>query len=357
MVGMHVYPKVLPHYHPKVPDEFWTQHGYLTEKTDGTNIRFMLYDERFTYSDVVTDLSPSDGDIVVGTRGSIRGLLSGETTDFDGALHRIVSRLREIDVEDIRQIHDEYNSPVVWFAEGMVKHSLDYEYADDPPPAVLGFDVYVCNDDTRETIPSNPVKHTFDGFVDTLESKELFGRIGVPFVSSPNGYEKIDLKTFSPETYTIPQSAYGNLTAEGIVIRAPHIESYPRVKVRSEEFEEKNKDAMGYREDNAETPEEHFVALYCTEERIRKNAAKLTVEQGYEFDRGLIEPLWKQVYNDIWEEEYMDIKELSFAFTPTDTKDIVAKRVAETIDRLVTNAELNDTNPLNIWSSLNQDSS
>lgn len=342
---MKVYPKV-PHFdHPTVEDGFFDSSDLIAlEKVDGSNFRFSLYDERFEEFYDLQDINAEDGDIVVATKKRVRGTLDEPTESFYGNLRRAVDFLKQSAADSgiIRDFHSEYGSPLVFFAENMVRHSLDYNYDTSPPPPLLGFDVYSPKRDPRDSIPSNRWEDTFVGFLDYNEVEMLFSRIGIPMTPEVNiTFEELENSDF-PES-----NIAEGVTMEGVVFRSDSMEQ--RVKKVREQFQEKNREAFGINESQARSGEEIIVARYCTNGRIRKIVTKMVVDEGRDFGLHLNEELYKRVYDDIWQENWPEIKEADFEFNPSEVKPLVAKRCIETLKRMKVNSELNNSSPVELW--------
>lgn len=349
------YPKVPRYDHPLMSGFFESGEVIITEKYDGSNIRFTLYEERFDeeykqaeelHADSVFEVSPQDGDIVYGTRQVVRGTSGKPMNEVDAALKRVVANLKEIDKSKIRKIQDEYG-PLIFFAEGMIYNAVDYNYEKNPPPPLIGFDVYSYRNENRDSLSSNPYEEKFEGFLDTKTAYEIFEKIGVPPAETPSEVEIIDLKEFNIDEYEVPTSNVGEVQAEGVVFRKE--EEKRRTKYRTEKFQELNKKVWGKNVEEAETGEEKFVAMFVTQSRIRKIIRKMVVEEGYEFSRDIINDLYPRVIQDIWQEEWAEIKDLNFSFNPSETNPLIAKQCAAVVKRMEKNAKLNDANAVELW--------
>jgi hypothetical protein len=368
---MKQYPKVPRYDHPTVePEVYEGEELWLTEKLDGSGFRFVLYDERFAkaYSEGVLDCDPADGDLVFGTRRVVRGTSGSDLDGIDGSLHRAVRRLREVNVAAIRRLYDEQGGPIVFFAENMILHTIDYDYAERPPPALLGFDAYspVCDPAPGET-PGDPFEERFEGFLPaeavfgagrsdegndagTEDEPGVFERIGldtVPVIERGIDADDTNHEGFDPAAYGIPRSAFAERRAEGVVIR--NDAANRRTKIVTEEFRELNRRRWGGHRAEAESGAEEFVAIFCTNARIRKQVRTMIVEEGFEFSRSIIEELYPRVVKDIWAEEWREISRLDFAFTPAEVRPLVATRCAEVVTMMETNAGLNDAPPETLW--------
>jgi hypothetical protein len=364
---MKQYPKVPRYDHPTVSKGFFeTGTGWITEKVDGSNLRFALYEDRFAetaWNDVTIDddgetasqPQPVDGDIVFGTKTVVRGTTRTPITDLDGNLRRAARALREIETDAIRELHEEWDQ-LVFFAENMILSTLDYDYGDNPSPPLLGFDAYAPADDGRppsERNPSDPYADLFEGFLPTAAvygtetTPGVFEQIDIPTTTA---YEReYPLHEFDPDTYEIPQSVWAqDLTAEGVVIRKDA--THERVKFVTDEFDELNRKRWGESDPaDARTGTEEFVARFCTNARIRSVIRRMLVEEDYEFSRSIINDLYPRVVDDIWEEEWQTIKELDIEFTPAEVPPLVAKRCVEVVQMMETNSALNDAPAEALW--------
>lgn len=346
---MKVYPKVPRFDHPTVEDEFFESDDLvILEKVDGSNLRFAMYDSEYEDYYDLQGVDADDGDIVIGTKRKIRGKLSDPVEEFDGNLRRAVKYLKQrqgVSESKLRGLHRSYESPLVFYAENMVFHTLNYNYDSSPPPAVLGFDIYLPDRDTRDDIPDDPFEERFEGFVDYKTMEELFGYLGLDVTP------ELD-RTFDELLEgRFPESNFAEgVTVEGAVLRSDSRRR--RVKIVREEFHELNREAFGLREGQAESGEEVIAARYCTNARIRKIVRKMVVDEGKEFGLHLNEELHNRVYDDMWEENWHEIKEANVEFTPSEIRPIVAKRCIETLKRMKANAELNDADPHELWQDI-----
>jgi hypothetical protein len=351
------YPKIPRHNHPVIENFFEDGQAYVTEKYDGTNFRFTLYEERFQeyythpkFKDSVTELDPETGDLIFGLKGTLRGTSQTDIEELDGNLNRIVNYLKsEVDKSQVKKLQSKFG-PLIFFCEGMVYHTLDYGYLENPPPPIIGFDVYSFKDDSREEITPKPYEETFEGFFETPTAMSLFEQINVPQASPSEDVEVMDLESFDPETYQVPESKLGDVKAEGVVFRK--VDSFERAKYVSPKFREMNNKSWGYTEKEAETGEELFVAIFCPPARIRKMVMKLVNEEGYEFSRSIIEEVYPRVFDDIWEEEWREIKELDFEFNPSEVKPLIAEQCAETVKRMEVNSKLNEADVDTLWEDI-----
>lgn len=338
------YPKVPNHYNDDVitPALFNVEDLVLLEKLDGSNARIMLYDERYesVYGDEVQSLGPDDGDVLVGSKGRVRGVLADPSESFDGNFGRLLTHLRDnLDCDALRACHDEYDSPLLLFGEHMVKHTLDYGYDSSPPPAFLGFDVFVMR--TYTPPPANPFDEDFSGFLPVDAAWDVFDRVGLDTVAIADQ----NATGFDPDECTVPLSEHGAIRAEGVVLRSDRRDE--RAKYVTAEFRERMHEAWGLREDEAESGAELFTARYLPNARLRKQVNKLVHRD--DADAVTPETVANAAIADAWEEELADIQTLSIGLTPTDIYPRAHSRAAEVIKTMRTNARLNETSLDQLW--------
>jgi hypothetical protein len=357
---MKVYPKIPRYDHPVVPAELFDADDLtLIEKFDGSAFRFTLYDQRYAehYPDQVASAADDGESLVFGTRKTVRGNHRDTLDEIDGALHRAVRCLREgVDIAALRTLHAEYDGPLVVYAENLVYSTLDYGYTNRDLPALIGFDVLPYTEIETITPPANPYEETFEGFLDTDTAWEIFERIRIDTAPTGSSFvpatilDRLD-DGFDPETYTFPASSLAEeMQVEGVVVRSDA--SARRAKLVREEFRELNREQFGQQPEDAQSGAEYVVATYCTPARIRKQVRTMVVEEDREFGLHLNEDLYPRVVEDIWAEDWPELMELDVSFTPADVYPLVAKRCITELRKMQTNAELNDTDPTEIWQHL-----
>nr|WP_211137173.1 hypothetical protein [Natronorubrum daqingense] len=258
----------------------------------------------------------------------------------------------------LRTLHEEYDGPLIIYAENLVYSTLDYGYSDRDLPALVGFDVLPFEPIETMTPPGDPYEETFAEFLDIDAAWDVFERIRMedtPITSSfvpASILEHVD-NGFDPEAYTFPSSTLADdVPVEGVVVRSD--EHGRRVKLVREEFKELNREQFGRNPDEVESGAEFLVATYCTSARIRKQIRTMVVEEGHEFGLHLNDELYPRVVADIWAENWTEIMQLEFAVTPADVYPLVAKRCLSELRQMETNADLNDAEPTNIWQHLSE---
>ena len=357
---MKVYPKIPRFDHPVIDNSLFEADDLtLLEKFDGSSFRFTLYDDRYaeSYPEQVESAADGDGSLVFGTRKAIRGCHQDNIEDIDGALHRAVRCLKNgIDTTVLRGFHDEYESPLVIYAENLVYSTLDYGYTERELPALVGFDVLPYAEIETMTPPGNPYEETFEGFLSLEAAWDLFDQIRIGHVPVDVSFVPAEIieppsDDFDPESYVFPTSSLAtDVTVEGVVVRSD--EQGRRTKLVREEFEELNREQFGRRPEDAETGAEYVVACYCTPARIRKQIRTMVLEEGREFGLHLNDDLYPRVVEDIWAENWPELMNLDISLTPSDVYPLVAQRCITELRKMQTNAELNETDPTAVWEHL-----
>ena len=178
---MKQYPPV-PRAEEAPADLFDSGHLWIQERIDGIHVRFRLRDS---------------GVLEFGGRERVYG---ADTDDIPAPYHHAVRHVRErFDREALRNSVPEPSS-VVFFGEATVRRAIDYDW--DRTPSVLGFDVW----DTSEGrfLPPDSVERIYDRF--GLEPVNTFRK-------------EVRATDFDPESYELPDSAWADGPAAGVVVR------------------------------------------------------------------------------------------------------------------------------------------
>lgn len=274
----------------------------VQEKIDGANFRFML----------------KNGRLVFGSRNQFLGL--EETNTFNKQFQRCIDYIkRTVDKSALQKLSNEKGS-LIFFGEDCIKHTINYDW--DRIPPFLGFDVYSFK------------KKTFFPFssVDTM-----FYNIGLPTVPLILiTDEKKDIQKLVKGINEL-KSEYYDGYAEGIVIK-----NYKRqlfAKVKHKDFAEKNREVFGYTKKHAKDDSEKFIAMYGTNARIEKMIFTF-IDLGKKLDMKLMQLLPRQVYRDIFTEEYMDIAFTNWVLDLKKIRKILAHRCAIVLNQMIINNEL-----------------
>ncbi len=164
------------------PDELLSSgHLWLTEKIDGALLRFQLRES---------------GVLRVGDRDRVYDDPDAVPEQYAHAVRDVRERL---DREALRAAVDDVES-VVLFGEATHRQTIEYDW--DRLPSFLGFDVYSAEDDTFQ--PPDAAERVFD-------------RLGLDPVNAVE--RELNTRDFDPESYGIPDSAWYDGPAEGVVVR------------------------------------------------------------------------------------------------------------------------------------------
>lgn len=322
---MKTYHKVPRYDHNFVRSEWVNpEQNYVLEKYDGSNFRFMIYDERYS-DEYDLDFSPKHGEVVVGTK-NVESCEADIQDSFDVTL-KIQDRfdyLKEtINIDKILKLHEYYDAPLVFFAENMIRHTLEYDW-DKTPPLVI-FDIYCYADDSdyNETI-EHPYKEKFTGFLPWIDVVRISKyMLNIPFAHCVDTSIKLEELTED----SIKKSEYSDKRAEGYVIRNDITQR--RIKIRTEDFKELNKKIWG---GNIDGPTAKEIAYaYTTKQRVKKELFKLYTSETDKASTEILEQLVYTVTQDIWEEEWNEFCNKSF--TPYQIYQYVAERIQGVLSR------------------------
>jgi hypothetical protein len=354
---MKKYPKVPRYELDFVPSEIFTSKDMvLLEKMDGMNFRFTLYEERYhnEYSEQVLEFEPDDGDIIFGTKSVVRGVVSDGVDAYASELKTGINKLQEISKNSISSYQDKFG-PLIWFCENMVPHTLDYNYEENPPPKLIGFDVYAMRQDNRkkDDFNPNPYNEEFIGYLRWNKVKEMFENIGIKptrCIATQENFEN----GFRPEEFQIPKSQYSNVQAEGVVIRSDNLKR--RAKYVRESFREMHKSGMGSNANKNKDPEQWILDSIITNRRIRKTIRKVIKEDNIQFNQNeeFIDKISKIVLYDGWSEEFSEIRTIDDQIKPSNLHKPTYKKVESVIKRMHLMSTRTGEKPEDTWMMLDQ---
>ena len=270
----------------------------VQEKMDGANFRFTLQ------RNIEEEYHDDDRDLVFGSRN----VVYKNEKDVDSNFRHAIEYVREnIDLDALRHYDDSWG-PLTFYGEAMHSHTLDYDW--DNTPSFLGFDMWAG---------------TFEEFAPHNITSMTFNSIGLETV--PTLYEGY------PEDFdatSVPDSEYRDGVAEGFVIKNHTTEQ--RAKVRSEEFKEMHAGPSGNTSEEYE-PEDGVVLAhkFTTDARVFKMIHKMENE-GYDVEMGMMEDLWRRVFDDVIEEEYDTIFLGNHTLDTQQFRSEVASRCARALD-------------------------
>ena len=260
--------------------------------------------------------------------GNFRTLLSNDKTVFgsrnreledegEKAFTRCILYLKDkLDThkEEVEFILKKYG-PIIIFGECILRHTIGYDFERMPP--FIGFDVYELN------------TKTFMGRADKVRLFDNLGLEPVKLVFSGKVADKTKLE--------VPKSAYYNGLAEGIVIKSFQHQLF--AKIVREEFKELNREVFGNSKKFASNDTEYFISVYCTNARIEKIIFK-AIDDGNKLGMELLAIIPKQVYTDIWEEEWKELYKSNLNLNLKDIRKSVLIRCKNVLIQMITNNAL-----------------
>lgn len=232
---------------------------YVEEKIDGACFRTCV-DE--------------NNELRFGSRTVEFMLETDESFEGYGAFSNTVEYIKGLDVN--------FYKGYIYFFEGMIKHTLNYNFSEHPKAVLL--DIYDVDNDLY--LSRNKVEEF------TLENN-----LEVTPLLFTGMY-----KDFNHE---IPDSKYGNFKAEGFVIK-PLVSSRDkhgnihRAKVVGDKFREEKKEVWGESNDK----ESAFAIRFTTPARIDKEIHKLETNLNIKIEPKHIGVLTYNILKDICDEEF-----------------------------------------------------
>jgi len=286
------YPKIFRVGHKKVQGIFNEGTITIEEKMDGANVRFM-YDskqEKLRY-------------------GSRKRELSDTPESELGQFKKFVEFIKQINIHDLEP-------DFIYYAEYMIPHTIQYDW--HKVPLLLGFDVY----DT-----------TVGKFISEDLAKIYFSDIGIDFVPI---IDKVKAKNITKELLEdiIPESRYYNGKAEGVVFKNYYTQQF--AKLVAEEFKEVNAQIFGKgaKQAKKESPELYIIEKYIPPRRIEKVIQNL-INEGYNLDMSLMNILPKAVWQDVIEEEAVNILNENITLDLRKLRKMIPKKCVNVLQRMM----------------------
>ena len=235
---------------------FETGHLWLLEKVDGANVRFQLR---------------QSGGLRFGDRSHVYETPDAVPEPYQHAVRHIQLSL---DRNALQKAVDDVET-IVFFGEAMHQHAIDYDW--DRTPSFLGFDVWLASEER---------------FLQPDAVERIFDRLGLRPVTV---FERErNARDFDPDSYTVPQSAWYDGPAEGIIIRNKRGQ---RAKLLHPDFREVDETVSV--DGSAMT----LAEKYATSRRFEKLTAKFE-----DRDRAVtFQTLYERVLEDIIREEHKQL--------------------------------------------------
>ncbi len=275
--------------YPPIPDienapeeMFESGHLWLLEKIDGAHLRFRLTDS---------------GLIRFGDRDSVYDDPAAIPEPYGHAVRHVREHL---DRDALRNAVDDVES-VVFFGEATHRHTIEYDW--DRLPSFLGFDVYSADR---------------GAFRPPGAAQAIFERLGLDPVNAVQ--RELNTRDFDPESYSVPDSAWYDGPAEGVVIRNKR---GGRAKLRHPDFRETDEGVP------TGTSAEELADAFATDGRFEKLEATLE-------SRGVavtFETLFDRTFEDIVREEHKRLYGGSSSVDLSAFRSAVAARTRSYLDR------------------------
>lgn len=282
----------------------------VQEKMDGANFRFMR--EEHLDEQYHTD----DRSLVFGSRN----VVYKNEKDTDSNFTHAIEHTREKVSEKAIQMAEEAMGPLVFFAEAMHPHTLEYDW--ETIPNVLGFDVWVVDE------------QRFLGPQETVDTFLHIGLAPAPIIEECPA-DEIDAD------YEIPDSTYRDGTAEGVVFKNRDTQTY--AKLRAEEFLEKHRGPSPDEGPHDPDGVGQLISTYVTSHRIEKTAYKLVDEGDWDgLQMEMMEDLPKAVLVDVFTEESWDILTENWEIDLGDLRSRVSSKCADVLQEVMQKRVMND---------------
>lgn len=239
---------------------------FVQEKLDGANFRFGL--EEHLDKQYHTD----DREIVFGSRNVAFKNKKDENKQFAEPISFVRDTICPV---DIRGIESTLGGRVTIFGEAMMPHTLTYNFEDIP--TFVGFDIW---------------DHERDQFVAPTDAEHFFeNALGLDYAPI---LDTVSVEEWDEYNTTVPESAYGDVKAEGLVLKNPETGVWS--KMVRQDFKEKNKQTFGKSKSQQEVGAEKLSYQYITNARIKKQVHKL-IDEG-EWDSMQMEMMAPKNGND-----------------------------------------------------------
>ncbi|MFC7058861.1 RNA ligase family protein [Halovenus salina] len=221
-------------------------HLWLLEKIDGGHLRFQLRES---------------GRLRFGGRNRVYSDAADVPEHYQYAVRYIQE---QFDRQALRDAVDDVET-IVFFGEATYRQRIDYDWEQLPP--FLGFDIWSASDES---------------FLGPDTTEQVFERVGLDPVNAVE--RELPVRDFDSEAYTVPESAWYNGPAAGVVVRNKRGQ---RAQCRHPALEQ-----------NDPSPSDlsagELADVYATTERFERVAA------------GITNPTFEQLYDRVLESIYRE---------------------------------------------------
>lgn len=241
-----------------------SDHLWVQEKLDGGNFRFTFDRE--------------NQELVFGSRN-----VEYDTPEkIDDSFQHVIDHVRSVvDLEIVSEI-DERWGDLTFFGEAMHPHTIDYDW--DNTPSFIGFAIYSTEDGS---------------FLPISRIEEIFSQLNLRYATRHD----VDIVR---NGFDCPQSEYCDGPAEGVVVTNDL--TGQKAKIRGEKFKEVHHCGSSNKNDDDYEPSDEIVLAnkFATEARITKMIHKYR-DRGRDIEMAIMEDFWRDVFDDIIEEEFETI--------------------------------------------------
>jgi hypothetical protein len=263
------------------PESLFDGHLWILELVDGAQLRFKLR---------------QSGRLRFGTETRVFDDPEDVPDPFQHAVGHVQRRL---DRQALRRAVDDVES-VVFFGEAMHRHAVDYDW--DRTPSFLGFDVW--SDSEERFRPPDAAEQIFDRL--GLQPVNVFER-------ERRGGD------FDPDSYTVPQSAWYDGPAAGVVLRNKRGE---RAKLTNPAVEDADDP------DPPDASAAELASAYATDRRFETLAAEFERrDQPVTFQR-----LYERVLEDIVRKRHRQLYHSQASVEMSEFRSAVAARTRDFLD-------------------------
>ena len=272
----------------------------VEEKMGGGNFRFYVSE---------------NGVVIFGSRSQELDLSAEHTKNFWICSEFVKKRIYSYDLSKYKHF--------IFYGECMIKHTLDYDW--ENIPRFLGYDI--LNADTGKFLPFEQVQLIFD-------------EIDLPIVPlvkicKAKDVGKIDDEAVPISVYVSPSAK--DRQAEGVVFK--NYDKQIFAKYVRDKFKEANAEAFGgspkYNKVD-DTNNSEFIFRYVTNARIDKMIFKL-IDEGEKLDLRMMSKLPKRIYEDVWEEQWKEIRGENWKLDLKKLRQLIPKRCLAVLKQVIVN--------------------
>lgn len=302
---------------------------YIQEKVDGGNFRIMIKDKQFTFGTKTNEIIEKR-DLKIGDldeekeREKLQLKFPNKEEEFERMRIKEYLLIWKRACEYIRKKIDLVtckHDNIIIYAEHILPHSLAYNW--NVTPAVIILDIRDLK--TGKYIKPDKVK-------------EFCKEYDLEYIDNITITTAKEVREAKYTDDSLPRSKYGDVQMEGFVFK--NYEKQIFCKFVAEKFKEVNRKVWGMSKKFAETDDELILAKYlCGNRRIDKKIYELT-DRGCELSLCLMKYLPVIVWNDIVEENAVDILKHDYVLNIKQIRKRIAARCLEVLKQRIETANI-----------------